>query len=83
MDFKEKLRLLNINSFYGLGVTPKERDNMSKEVEKILKEKFEKESVEAFIKKVNEAANEAIKDGRDINDVLHDAIDVLYGIKRE
>ena len=81
MDIKERLRRINANGFYGLGVTPKERDNMSKEIEKILKEKFEKESVEAFIKNVNDAANEAIKDGRDINDVLHDAIDVLYGIK--
>lgn len=54
---------------------------MSEEVEEVIKKNFEKESAEAFIKSVNDAANEAIKDGKDMNDVLHDAIEVLYGRK--
>lgn len=46
MDIKEKLRLLNANSFYGSRITPKERDNMIKEVEDILRsEKMTREEI--------------------------------------
>ena len=39
MDIKERLRWINANSVYGLGLSPEDRDNISKEVEDILKKK--------------------------------------------
>lgn len=81
MDIKEKLKLLNTNSFYGVGQI--DRDCMIKEVEDILRRKkmAEKSNNEWFVKKVEETANVAISAGKDANEVIHDAIEVLYGRK--
>ena len=41
----------------------------------------EKSNNESFVKTVENTANTAIAAGRDVNDVIHDAIEVIYGRK--
>lgn len=81
MDIKERLRRINANSFYGVGQI--DRDDIIKEVEDILRRKkmSEKSNDEWFVKTVENTANTAIAAGRDINEVIHDTIEVIYGRK--
>jgi len=85
MDIKERLRRINANSFYGVGQI--DRDSMIKEVEYMLKKlrrennMAEKSNSEWFIKTVENTANTAIAAGRNVNEVIHDAIEVIYGRK--
>lgn len=81
MDIKERLRQINANSFYGVGQI--DRDDMIKEVEDILRRKkmSEKSNDEWFVKTVENTANTAIATGRNVNEVIHDAIEVIYGRK--
>lgn len=41
----------------------------------------EKSNNEWFVKTVEETANVAISEGRDVNEVIHDTIEVIYGRK--
>ena len=77
MDIKERLRRINANSFYGVG--PIDRNDIIKEIEDILRRNNMIE--EKFIRVVEQTANAAISVGRDVNDVIHDTIDVIYGRK--
>lgn len=81
MDIKERLRRINANSFYGVG--PIDRDRILKEAEEILRRKkmAEMNNSEWFVKTVENTANSAIAAGRDVNEVIHDTIEVLYGRK--
>lgn len=64
-----------------------DKDRVIKKVEDILRRKKmaeeikEKYNSEWFVKTVENTANAAIEAGRDVNEVIHDMIEVLYGRK--